>query len=80
MDASGMVKMAQNWQNVGPQVITSVKAVKVPVMVSSMNSVSTKLEVTDHGDVNFLENVQVGMYLVHSFSILINLSAGSCHY
>jgi len=58
MDASGMVKMAQKWQNVGLQVTTSVKAVKVPVMVSSMNRVSTKLEVTDHGDVNFLENVQ----------------------
>lgn len=58
MDASGMVKMAQKWQNVGTQVTSAVKAAIGPVKIPAMSSRTAKMEVTDHGDVNFLEHVQ----------------------
>ena len=59
MDASGMVKMAQKWKNVGTQVTSAVKAAIGPVKIPAMSSRTAKMEVTDHGDVNFLEHVQV---------------------
>jgi len=58
MDASGMVKMAQKWKNVGTQVTSAVKAAIGPVTIPAMSSRTAKMEVTDHGDVNFLEHVQ----------------------
>jgi len=58
MDASGMVKMAQKWKNVGTQVTSAVKAAIGPVSIPAMSSRTAKMEVTDHGDVNFLEHVQ----------------------
>ena len=58
MDASGMVKMAQLWRNVGPQVQSAVKASIGQVSVPGSSSRTAKMEVTDHGDVNFLEHVQ----------------------
>eukprot|EP00092_Neocalanus_flemingeri_P033440 GFUD01036357.1.p1 GENE.GFUD01036357.1~~GFUD01036357.1.p1 ORF type:complete len:862 (-),score=191.63 GFUD01036357.1:334-2919(-) len=58
MDTSGMVRMAQTWKNVGPQVTSAVKAAIGPVSIPAMSSRSAKMEVTDHGDVNFLEHVQ----------------------
>ena len=59
MDASGMVRMAQNWKSVSTQVTSAVKAAIGPVSIPAMSSRSAKMEVTDHGDVNFLEHVQV---------------------
>ena len=61
MDASGMVKMAQMWKNVGPQVQSAVKASIGKVSIPGGTSRTAKMEVTDHGDVNFLEHVQVGL-------------------
>ena len=58
MDASGMVKMAQRWKNVGPQVQSAVKASIGQVSIPASSSRTAKMEVTDHGDVNFLEHVQ----------------------
>ena len=58
MDASGMVKMAQMWKNVGPQVQSAVKASIGQVSIPASSSRTAKMEVTDHGDVNFLEHVQ----------------------
>jgi len=58
MDASGMVKMAQMWKNVGPQVQSAVKASIGKVSIPGGTSRTAKMEVTDHGDVNFLEHVQ----------------------
>jgi len=58
MDASGMVKMAQTWKNVGTQLSSAVKASIGPVSIPAMSSRSAKMEVTDHGEVNFLEHVQ----------------------
>jgi len=63
MDASGMVKMAQKWKNVGAQVTSAVKAAIGPVKIPAMSSRSAKMEVTDHGDVNFLEHVQAHITL-----------------
>ena len=59
MDASGMVRMAQMWKNVGPQVQSAVKASIGSVSIPGGSFRTSKLEVTDHGDVNFLEHVQV---------------------
>jgi len=58
MDASGMVTMAQKWKNVGPQVQSAVKASIGQVSIPGSSSRTAKMEVTDHGDVNFLEHVQ----------------------
>ena len=58
MDASGMVKMAMKWKNVGAQVQSAVKASIGSVSIPASSSRSAKMEVTDHGDVNFLEHVQ----------------------
>jgi len=63
MDASGMVRMAQNWANVGTQLSSAVKAAIGPVSIPAMSSRSAKMEVTDHGDVNFLEHVQAHVTL-----------------
>jgi len=63
MDASGMVRMAQNWKSVGTQVTSAVKAAIGPVSIPAMSSRSAKMEVTDHGDVNFLEHVQAHVTL-----------------
>merc|ERR1719495_2767411 len=53
-----MVKMAMKWKNVGPQVQSAVKASIGSVTIPASSSRSAKMEVTDHGDVNFLEHVQ----------------------
>ena len=53
-----MVKMAQRWKNVGPQVQSAVKASIGQVSIPGGTSRSAKMEVTDHGDVNYLEHVQ----------------------
>ena len=53
-----MVKMAQMWKNVGPQVQSAVKASIGQVSIPASSSRTAKMEVTDHGDVNFLEHVQ----------------------
>merc|ERR1719410_3280086 len=58
MDASGMVTMAQKWKNVGAQVQSAVKASIGSVSIPASSSRAAKMEVTDHGDVNFLEHVQ----------------------
>merc|ERR1719189_2904162 len=50
--------MAQKWKNVGTQVTSAVKAAIGPVKIPAMSSRTAKMEVTDHGDVNFLEHVQ----------------------
>jgi len=63
MDASGMVRMAQNWKSVSTQVTSAVKAAIGPVSIPAMSSRSAKMEVTDHGDVNFLEHVQAHVTL-----------------
>jgi len=63
MDASGMVKMAQTWTNVGTQVTSSVKAAIGPVAIPARSSRTAKMEVTDHGEVNFLEHVQAHITL-----------------
>jgi len=63
MDASGMVRMAQKWKSVGTQVSSAVKAAIGPVSIPAMSSRSAKMEVTDHGDVNFLEHVQAHVTL-----------------
>ena len=59
MDASGMVKMAQTWNNVGIQVSSLHKGANVAVNIPAKSRRSTQIEVTDHGKVNFLEHVQV---------------------
>ena len=46
------------WKNVGPQVQSAVKASIGSVTIPASSSRSAKMEVTDHGDVNFLEHVQ----------------------
>ena len=58
MDASGMVKMAQQWRNVGDQVQSAVKASIGQVSIPGSSSRTAKMEVTDHGEVNYLEHVQ----------------------
>lgn len=58
MDATGMVKMALKWKNVGTQVQSAVKASIGSVTIPASSSRSAKMEVTDHGNVNFLEHVQ----------------------
>ena len=59
MDASGMVKMAQKWKNVGTQVTRAAKTTIGPVSIPAKSSRTAKMEIRDHGDVIFLEHVQV---------------------
>merc|ERR1719397_727725 len=49
MDATGMVKMALKWKNVGTQVQSAVKASIGSVTIPASSSRSAKMEVTVHG-------------------------------
>ena len=64
-----MVKMAQTWKNVGTQLSSAVKASIGPVSIPARSSRSAKMEVTDHGEVNFLEHVQVWISVSFAVSI-----------
>merc|ERR1719323_389756 len=50
--------MAQQWRNVGDQVQSAVKASIGQVSIPGSSSRTAKMEVTDHGEVNYLEHVQ----------------------
>merc|ERR1719153_1578810 len=58
MDAGGMVKMAQTWTNVPKQLTSNVKAAIGPVTIPQHSSRTATMEVTEHGQVNFLEHLQ----------------------
>ena len=61
MDATGMVKMASNWQTVGEQVISSVEARNLPLSIPAKSKETAEIVVTraSRGQVRFLEHVQV---------------------
>lgn len=63
MDASAMVRMARIWKTVPEQKISAVKADIGPIIIPERSSRSAKMEVTDHGEVNFLEHVQAHVTL-----------------
>jgi len=66
MDAGGMVKMAREWGHAGEQVQSAVRADIGPVSVPAGTSRTAKMEVTDHGEVNYLEHVQAHVTLESS--------------
>jgi len=65
MDASKMVSMAKDWENVPTQRSSAVNADlgPGPVAIPPTSSRSAKMQVTDTGDVNFLEHVQAHITL-----------------
>jgi len=63
MDASGMVRTARSWKNVPEQKSSAVNADIGVVVIPASSSRSAKMEVTDSGDVNFLEHVQAHITL-----------------
>jgi len=63
MDTSAMVRTAQMWRNVGPAQASNVNADISPVTIPAQSSRTATMEVTEHGQVNFLEHVQAHVTL-----------------
>jgi len=63
MDATGMVNLAQRWTNVQEQKTYAVKANIGSVSIPPSSSRTAKMEVTDAGDVKYLEHVQAHITL-----------------
>jgi len=65
MDATGMVKMASNWQTVGEQVTSSVEARNLPLSIPAKSKETAEIVVTraSRGQVRFLEHVQAHVTL-----------------
>jgi len=63
MDASAMVKMAQTWTLVPQKYSANVQAQISSTNIPPRTSRTAKMEVTEHGQVNFLEHVQAHITL-----------------
>jgi len=63
MDATGMVNLAKRWNNVPEQKTYAVKANIGSVSIPASSSRTAKMEVTDAGDVKYLEHVQAHITL-----------------
>ncbi|KAI9564477.1 hypothetical protein GHT06_008216 [Daphnia sinensis] len=59
MDAGAMVRLARNWTTVPPQQFCEIRAPDVNKIVSPKNSIELQLFVSECGNVNVLEHVQV---------------------